>query len=75
MLLISHGCPVCAKYSVISPVPLICLKATEKITNVEACQNISRTPNVARGFKCEIAPVLKTGSINYHLKYWLKSNH
>jgi len=42
MLLTYYNSPVCANYSVISPVPLMCLEATE--TTVRACQNVSRTP-------------------------------
>jgi len=37
MLLTYYSCPVCAKHIVISPVLLICVKATD----VRACQNIS----------------------------------
>jgi len=44
MLLTYYSSPVCAKYSGISPVPLMFI-SNLKITNVRACQNISRTPN------------------------------
>jgi len=39
---------VCAEYSVMTFLSLICLWTTEKSTNVRACQNFSRAPKILR---------------------------